>query len=152
MILVSASFSKLAVVAFLQRMHGPNDRNRIAFLWTVAGSNALVNLVSMSLLLTQCTPIAKIWNDFTPGDCGEISRAEDFGYFQGSTLRPFISRYKRALADLPRLVSTLRFYSRSLPGNFLLGVATEKVREDRLMYIDGTGCNVSFLHKGVICS
>jgi hypothetical protein len=57
-------------------------------------------------------------------------------------------RYKRALADLPRLVSTLRFYSRFLPGNFLLGVATEKVREDQLMYIDGTGCNVSSLHKG----
>ena len=90
--LVSGSFSKLAVVAFLQRMHGPNDRNRIVFLWTVAGSNALVNIISMALLLTQCRPISKTWNDLIPGDCDTISRAQDFGYLQGSMLRPFISR------------------------------------------------------------
>jgi hypothetical protein len=90
--LISSSFSKMAVVAFLQRMHGPHDRNRVIFLWTVAGSNTIVNLISMSLLLTQCTPTAKAWDTTIPGNCDSISRAQDFGYLQGSMLRPFISR------------------------------------------------------------
>jgi rhodopsin domain-containing protein len=91
-IYISLSFSKMAVVAFLQRMHGPNDRNRVIFLWTVAGSNTIMNLIAMALMLTQCTPIAKIWDDSQSGSCASISRAQDYGYVQGSTLRPFISR------------------------------------------------------------
>jgi len=82
--LISSSFSKMAVVAFLQRMHGPHDRNRVIFLWTVAGSNTIVNLIAMSLLLTQCTPTAKAWDTTMPGNCDSISRAQDFGYLQGS--------------------------------------------------------------------
>jgi hypothetical protein len=51
------------------------------------------------------------------------------------------------LADLPRLVCTLRFYSCSLSGNFLLGAAIEKVCKDRLMYVNGTRHTVSFHQK-----
>jgi hypothetical protein len=57
------------------------------------------------------------------------------------------NRYKIALADLPRLVCTLRFYSCSLPDNFLLGTAAEEVCKDQLMYSNGTRHTVSFLHK-----
>ena len=59
----------------------------------------------------------------------------------------YLDRYKIVLADLPRLVCTLRFYSCSLSGNFLLGTAIEKVCKDRLMYVNGTRHTVSFHQK-----
>jgi rhodopsin domain-containing protein len=142
---ISLSFSKMAVVAFLQRMHGPHDRNRVIFLWTVAGSNTIMNLIAMALMLTQCTPTAKMWDNLQPGSCESISRTQDYGYVRLDHL--YLDEYKIALADLPRLVCTLRFYSCSLPDNFLLGSAAEEVCKDQLMYVNGTRHSVSFLHK-----
>jgi rhodopsin domain-containing protein len=89
---ISSSFSKMAVVAFLQRMHGPNHRNRVIFLWTVAGSNTIMNLITMTMMLTLCTPISKTWDVLEPGYCADISRVQYYSYVQGSTLRPFMSR------------------------------------------------------------
>ena len=92
MMFISSSFSKMAVVAFLQRMHGPNHRNRVIFLWTVAGGNAIINLITMAVNLTQCTPTSKLWDVSEPGSCADLSREQYYNYVQGSTLRPFISR------------------------------------------------------------
>ncbi|KAN0067195.1 hypothetical protein V8E54_014650 [Elaphomyces granulatus] len=74
----------MAVVAFLQRMHGPNHRNRVIFLWTVAGSNAIMNLITMIMNLTQCTPVSKAWDALEPGSCADISRMQNYNYAQGS--------------------------------------------------------------------
>ncbi|KAN0077824.1 hypothetical protein V8E54_006128 [Elaphomyces granulatus] len=74
----------MAVVAFLQRMHGPNHRNRVIFLWTVAGSNAIMNLITMIGNLTQCTPVSKTWDALESGTCADISRLQNYNYAQGS--------------------------------------------------------------------
>ncbi|OXV05604.1 hypothetical protein Egran_06628 [Elaphomyces granulatus] len=74
----------MAVVAFLHRMHGPNQRNRVIFLWTVAGSNAIMNLITLTVILTQCTPISKVWDASVPGYCADVSRIRDYNYVQGS--------------------------------------------------------------------
>lgn len=75
---------KLALVAFLQQIHGPEHRGRVTFLWGVAISNLLLNCITIGMIMTQCSPRAKLWNDILMGTCDGRLRNQNMAYFQGS--------------------------------------------------------------------
>ncbi|OOQ84700.1 hypothetical protein PEBR_29028 [Penicillium brasilianum] len=75
---------KLALVAFLQQIHGPDHRGRVAFLWGVAISNLILNCITISIIMTQCSPRGKLWNDDLAGTCDGRIRNQNMAYFQGS--------------------------------------------------------------------
>ena len=75
---------KLAIVAFLQQIHGPESRKRVIFLWTVGIAALLVNCITIGMIWTQCSPRDKLWNENIPGTCSGRTRNQQTGYFQGS--------------------------------------------------------------------
>lgn len=79
------AFGKLAIVAFLQQIHGPEDRRKAIFLWVVALSNLVINGITVGMIMTQCSPREKLWNQTLPGTCDGRLRNQNTAYFQGST-------------------------------------------------------------------
>ncbi|OGM51029.1 hypothetical protein ABOM_000253, partial [Aspergillus bombycis] len=61
--LFAIAMGKLAIVAFLQHLHGPEDRWKVAILWIVAFSNLVINVIIIIIVLTQCQPLSKLWDD-----------------------------------------------------------------------------------------
>lgn len=82
--ILATSFGKLAIVAFLQQIHGPEHRGRVIGLWALAASNLVVNVITIAIIMTQCSPPGKLWNDQLQGSCSGRQRNEDIAYFQGS--------------------------------------------------------------------
>ncbi|KAL1968738.1 hypothetical protein VTN77DRAFT_1564 [Rasamsonia byssochlamydoides] len=75
---------KLAIVAFLQQIHGPEDRGKVIALWAVACSNFIINTITIGMVLSQCSPMQKLWDDSLPGTCAGRQRNQNCAYFQGS--------------------------------------------------------------------
>ncbi|KAJ5101265.1 hypothetical protein NUU61_003487 [Penicillium alfredii] len=78
------ALGKLAIVAFLQQIHGPEDRGKVILLWGVALSNLVINTITIGMILTQCTPRHKLWDEEVPGKCDGRLRNQNTAYFQGS--------------------------------------------------------------------
>ncbi|KAJ5633418.1 hypothetical protein N7490_009757 [Penicillium lividum] len=89
--IIATGLGKLAIVAFMQQIHGPESRKKVFFLWTVAASNLVVNCVTIAMIWTQCDPSAKLWQDSLPGTCDGRVRNQRTGYFQGSEYCPLDS-------------------------------------------------------------
>lgn len=103
------AFGKLAIVAFLQQIHGPEDKYKVIFLWTIALSNLVINTITVGMILGQCTPVQKLWDESLPGTCDGRLRNQNCAYFQGSmSSYSILSPHHRKtweLTDLsPRLV------------------------------------------------
>ncbi|KNG88921.1 hypothetical protein ANOM_002591, partial [Aspergillus nomiae NRRL 13137] len=81
--LFAIAMGKLAIVAFLQHLHGPEDRWKVAILWIVAFSNLVINVIIILIVLTQCQPLSKLWDDRHPGTCDYL-RTQNCAFFQGS--------------------------------------------------------------------
>jgi hypothetical protein len=79
------AFGKLAIVAFLQQIHGPEDRSKVIFLWAIAASNLVINTITVGMILGQCSPVQKLWDEDLPGSCDGRIRNQNCAYFQGST-------------------------------------------------------------------
>ncbi|KAJ5691805.1 hypothetical protein N7462_001228 [Penicillium macrosclerotiorum] len=79
---------KLAIVAFLQQIHGPEHRGRVILLWSAAVSNLVINCITIGMIMTQCSPRAKLWHDTLPGTCDGRLRNQNTAYFQGSSFSP----------------------------------------------------------------
>ncbi|KAJ5378165.1 uncharacterized protein N7496_005574 [Penicillium cataractarum] len=75
---------KLALVAFLQQIHGPEHRGRVTFLWGVAMSNLILNCMTIGMIMTQCSPREKLWDGDLAGTCDGRLRNQNMAYFQGS--------------------------------------------------------------------
>lgn len=78
-------FGKLAVIAFLLRIQdrrGSPKKN--LFLYFIGISGCIVNMILTILLLLQCEPLERQWNDQVPGSCPHVLRTTDAGYFAGS--------------------------------------------------------------------
>lgn len=75
---------KLAVVAFLQQIHGPEHRTRVLMLWGLIASNVVINCITITVILIQCTPLEKLWDDSIPGICDGRGRNQRVAYMQGS--------------------------------------------------------------------
>lgn len=82
--ILAIALGKLAIVAFLQQIHGPEHRGRVVMLWGVAISNLIINAITIGMIFTQCTPREKLWNEEVPGTCDGRLRNQNTAYFQGS--------------------------------------------------------------------
>ncbi|KAJ6115425.1 hypothetical protein N7486_001203 [Penicillium sp. IBT 16267x] len=82
--ILATATGKLAIVAFLQQIHGPDSRKKVIFLWGVGISNLVVNCITIVLIWIQCDPSAKLWNNALPGSCDGIVRNQQAAYFQSS--------------------------------------------------------------------
>lgn len=81
--LVAIGSGKVAIVAFLFRIQGVQSRARTGFLCALAGSNLVVNCVAAALIVFQCSPVQKLWNEKLPGVCSRREVVQIFGYVQG---------------------------------------------------------------------
>lgn len=81
--LVAIGLAKLAIVAFLVQIHGYSTRYRTAFLWFLAGSNLIVNIIAMVLAVVQCLPVTRLWDKTLPGSCSGRERLQIFEFIQG---------------------------------------------------------------------
>ncbi|OJJ42457.1 hypothetical protein ASPZODRAFT_76793 [Penicilliopsis zonata CBS 506.65] len=82
--LFAISSGKFAIVAFLHQLHGPQDRGKIVFLWTLAGSNFVANIIAVGTILGSCVPPAKLWDPTLQGGCHGMARNQNYAFFQGS--------------------------------------------------------------------
>ena len=81
--ILATVLGKLAVVAFLQQIHGPEDRTRVLMLWGLVASNVVINCITVAMILIQCSPHDKLWNDRLPGVCNGRKRNRQVAYVQG---------------------------------------------------------------------
>ena len=82
--ILATATGKLAIVAFLQQIHGPESRKKVIFLWGIGISNLVVNCITIVLIWAQCDPSAKLWNSALSGSCNGRVRNQQAAYFQGS--------------------------------------------------------------------
>jgi len=59
--LIANGLGKVAIVVFILQWQGYQNRLTIAFLWFIAASGLIINVVNAVLLLVQCSP-ASSWN------------------------------------------------------------------------------------------
>lgn len=85
--IVAIGLGKLAIVAYLVRISSVNKYHPW-LLWSLAGSNFIFNLVTVGLILAQCSPVQKLWNEELPGTCDGRGLNQHFAYFQGSESAP----------------------------------------------------------------
>lgn len=136
---------KLALVAFLRQIHGPEHRRRVTFLWGVAISNLILNCITIGMIMTQCSPRDKLWIDSLEGTCNGRLRNQNMAYFQGSeyyTCTCPSSNFWLMFVDLDRLVGALRSYLGFVSHCLLLESATRSAREDRSLLLNGLGRDV----------
>lgn len=76
---------KLAVVAYLTTIYGPSyAKLKRALLWTIGSLQLAAGIVNITIIFTQCSPAAKLWNEDLKGSCNGRLRNQDFAYFTGS--------------------------------------------------------------------
>ena len=73
---------KLAIVAYLVQIATVNKFHAWV-LWFFAVTNLLINIVTVGLILAQCSPLQKLFNDSIPGNCDGRGLNQHFAYFQG---------------------------------------------------------------------
>ena len=81
---------KVAVMMYLTLtiFHGPiHARANLIYLWTLGLLQIASTIVLIAFILTQCSPLQKLWDEGIPGSCSGRTRNEDFAFFQGSKPR-----------------------------------------------------------------
>ncbi|MCJ1277470.1 hypothetical protein MMC21_005283 [Puttea exsequens] len=82
--LLSTGFGKIAIIAFLLRIQEGTHKYKGWFLHFVGWSNMVLNIIQVILILLQCSPTPKLWNNNLPGTCEHRIRTNKAGYFRGS--------------------------------------------------------------------
>ncbi|OGM39521.1 hypothetical protein ABOM_011943 [Aspergillus bombycis] len=98
--LIGIGLGKVALVAFIEHLQKYERKSKRAFLWFIAGSNLIVNVVAAILVFLQCSPAKKLWDEQIPGRCPGRRRVQIFGYIQG----PYSAFCDFALAVYPVLI------------------------------------------------
>ncbi len=80
--LLANTISKLAFITLLAKFK--RSKARITCLWTLGLLQVTSVVVLIAFILTQCSPVHKLWNEGTPGTCNGRIRNEHFAFFQGS--------------------------------------------------------------------
>ena len=83
-VIQAIGFGKLAIIAFLLRIQDRAQTRKAWLLWFIGISNVVINIDQAVLILLQCDPVGKLWNQTIPGTCYHIQRTEHVAYFQGS--------------------------------------------------------------------
>lgn len=91
LILVAIGLTKIAIVIFLLRIQGYFEIKSFAFLWFLAGSNFVINCITFPFILTQCSPVQKLWNEGLRGTCEGRKRTQIMGYYQGCKYTTFLA-------------------------------------------------------------
>ncbi|PWY68067.1 hypothetical protein BO94DRAFT_527795 [Aspergillus sclerotioniger CBS 115572] len=81
--LVAIGLGKLTMVAFLEQIQGYHTRARSIVLWSLAGSNLILNCIAAILMMLQCSPRRLLWEAYAKGGCPWRTRIQIFGYIQG---------------------------------------------------------------------
>ena len=80
-------FGKIAVIAFLLRIqdraHSTKNSVLVWILYFNGVINFILNVDQMILILLQCDPVPKLWNQQLSGSCNHIQRTNNVAYFQG---------------------------------------------------------------------
>ena len=78
LLIQSIGFGKYAIIAFLLRIQDRVQSKKTKFLnyflYFVGVSNFVFNIISMTMILTSCSPTAKYWNHRLPGSCDHLIR------------------------------------------------------------------------------
>ncbi|RAQ47911.1 hypothetical protein AFGD_004434 [Aspergillus flavus] len=98
--LIAIGLGKVALVAFIDHLQKHEAKAKRAFLWFIAGSNFIVNMIAAILVFVQCSPAKKLWDERIPGRCPGRKRVQTFGYIQG----PYSAFCDFALAVYPVLI------------------------------------------------
>jgi len=79
------TFAKIAIIALLLALRGPNQKKRGYFLHFLWITNVGFAVAITGLIYTQCTPTKAAWDITIPGaDCTRRAHALNFGYAQGA--------------------------------------------------------------------
>lgn len=73
---------KLSIVAFLCQIRG-RHRGRPWLLYAIAATNVAVNAIVVVLILVQCMPLEKLWDQNVPGHCSLRPVNNNYAFFQG---------------------------------------------------------------------
>lgn len=84
----SLVWGRFAVIAFLRALQGPTYRPWRYALYAVGAAQALINTIEVALILNQCDPPQKLWDQSLPGTCGLIEVTSKVGFLQGSKTLP----------------------------------------------------------------
>lgn len=77
-------WGRFAVIAFLVALQGATYAKWRRTLYVVGAAQFIINTVEVILILNQCTPTRKLWNQSVPGTCGLIAVCSKVGFLQGS--------------------------------------------------------------------
>ncbi|KNG82020.1 hypothetical protein ANOM_010257 [Aspergillus nomiae NRRL 13137] len=98
--LIAIGLGKVALVVFIEHLQEYETKSKRAFLWFIAGSNFIVNVIAAILVFLQCSPAKKLWDEQIPGRCPGRKRVQIFGYIQA----PYSAFCDFALAVYPVLI------------------------------------------------
>ncbi|KAE8450523.1 hypothetical protein EG329_006254 [Mollisiaceae sp. DMI_Dod_QoI] len=83
--IVSIALGKVAIIALILQIEGTSKASRRKWiLWVFLASNAVVNIIIIPIVWTQCSPTAKMWDNSLDGNCNGRERNKLYGFFQGS--------------------------------------------------------------------
>lgn len=77
-------WGRFAVIAFLVSLQGQTYAWWKRVLLTVGAAQFLINTIEVILILNQCTPARKLWDQSVPGTCNLIETCSKVGFLQGS--------------------------------------------------------------------
>lgn len=71
-------------MAYLTTIQGPtHPKAKAGFLGTLCILQVASIVTLLAIILAQCSPIEKLWDEALPGTCNGIIRNRQFGFFQG---------------------------------------------------------------------
>ncbi|CAO1605761.1 hypothetical protein XANCAGTX0491_009267 [Xanthoria calcicola] len=84
--LIANTGAKLAAMAYLTTIQGPtHPKAKAGFLGTLCILQVASIVTLLAIILAQCSPIEKLWDEALPGTCNGIIRNRQFGFFQGES-------------------------------------------------------------------
>ena len=114
--LLSTGFGKIAIIYFLLRIQEGTNKKSAWFLHFTGWSNMVLNIIQVVLILLQCSPTPKLWNNALAGTCNEKERTNTAGYFRGGTISPTSTDpQKQLLTYEPSILGFWRSDSCCLP-------------------------------------
>ena len=82
---VANTTGKIAVVIYIREiLERAYTKPQCIFLWTIGVLQVTTIIILEILILTQCSPVAKLWNEALLGSCNGRVRNKHFALFHGS--------------------------------------------------------------------
>ncbi|KAJ3498636.1 hypothetical protein NLG97_g965 [Lecanicillium saksenae] len=82
--IMALAVGRIAVIAFLLTVQARANRNGRWVLYIIGFLQAAINVAEVVLILYQCSPIDKLWDQNVKGTCNLIVLCSQLGFLQGS--------------------------------------------------------------------